>query len=70
MPSVDDPRILVGTNALDDAAVFQMGEDRAVVATVDFFAPIVDDAYNFGAIAAANALSKKGRFLRFSHPPT
>lgn len=57
MPSVDDPRILVGTNALDDAAVFQMGEDRAVVATVDFFAPIVDDAYNFGAIAAANALS-------------
>jgi selenide,water dikinase len=41
----------------DDAAVFQASEDRAIVATVDFFTPIVDDAYSFGAIAAANALS-------------
>ena len=41
----------------DDAAVFQTSEDRAIVATVDFFTPIVDDAYSFGAITAANALS-------------
>jgi selenide,water dikinase len=41
----------------DDAAVFQVASDRALVATVDFFTPIVDDAYTFGAIAAANALS-------------
>jgi selenide,water dikinase len=41
----------------DDAAVFQASEGRAIVATVDFFTPIVDDAYSFGAIAAANALS-------------
>lgn len=41
----------------DDAAVFRTSEDRAIVATVDFFAPVVDDAYTFGSIAAANALS-------------
>ena len=41
----------------DDAAVFQTSGDRAIVATVDFFTPIVDDAYSFGAITAANALS-------------
>jgi selenide,water dikinase len=41
----------------DDAAVFKLSETRALVATVDFFTPIVDDAYHFGAIAAANALS-------------
>jgi selenide,water dikinase len=41
----------------DDAAVFQLGPDRALVATVDFFTPIVDDAYDFGRIAAANAFS-------------
>ena len=41
----------------DDAAVFRISEDRALVATVDFFAPIADDPYDFGTIAAANALS-------------
>ncbi len=57
MPAVDDPRILVAALTRDDAAVFRSGDDRAIVATVDFFTPIVDDAYAFGAIAAANALS-------------
>ena len=57
VPHVSDPRILVDASTRDDAAVFLISEDRAVVATVDFFAPIVDDPYSFGAIAAANAFS-------------
>ncbi len=54
---VNDPRVLVAALTRDDAAVFRLTDDRAVVATVDFFAPIVDDAYTFGAIAATNAFS-------------
>lgn len=54
---MDDPRILVGTETADDAAVFQLDEERALIQTLDFFTPIVDDPYWFGAIAAANALS-------------
>ena len=57
MPVATDPRILVDAASRDDAAVFQMAPDRALVATVDFFTPIVDDAYDFGRIAAANAFS-------------
>jgi selenide,water dikinase len=57
VPSVPDPRILVDAASRDDAAVFQVAPDRALVATVDFFTPIVDDAYDFGRIAAANAFS-------------
>ncbi len=57
MPVASDPRILVDAATRDDAAVFQMAPDRALVATVDFFTPIVDDAYDFGRIAAANAFS-------------
>lgn len=53
----DDPRLLVGRDTLDDAAVFQIADDLALVQTVDFFPPIVDDPYLFGQIAAANALS-------------
>jgi len=53
----DDPRLLVGRETFDDAAVFQLSDDLALVQTVDFFAPIVDDPYTFGRIAAANALS-------------
>ena len=53
----DDPRLLVGRDTLDDAAVFALSEDLALVQTVDFFPPIVDDPYLFGQIAAANALS-------------
>lgn len=49
--------MLVDAATKDDAAVFRMSEDRALVVTLDFFAPIVDDAYAFGAIAATNALS-------------
>jgi len=53
----DYPNLLVGLAAADDAAVYRLNDDQAVVSTVDFFPPIVDDAYDFGAIAAANALS-------------
>lgn len=53
----DDPRILVGRESFDDAGVFRVSDDMALVQTVDFFAPIVDDPYAFGQIAAANALS-------------
>jgi selenide,water dikinase len=49
--------LLVGTSTADDAGVFRITPDLALVQTVDFFSPIVDDAYQFGAIAAANALS-------------
>ena len=53
----DDPRLLVGRETFDDAGVFQLSETLALVQTVDFFAPIVDDPYDFGRVAAANALS-------------
>src|SRR5215217_6049651 len=52
-----DPRILVGHESFDDAGVFRVSDDVAIVQTVDFFAPIVDDPYEFGQVAAANALS-------------
>jgi len=52
-----DPRVLVGRETFDDAGVFQLSDDLALVQTVDFFPPIVDDPYEFGQIAAANALS-------------
>ncbi len=52
---VDDPRVLVGTE--DDAGVYQLSDELAIVQTVDFFTPVVDNPYDFGAIAAANALS-------------
>jgi len=57
LPLKSDPRLLVGRETFDDAAVFLMSDDLALVQTVDFFAPIVDDPYDFGQIAAANALS-------------
>ena len=57
MPSHADPRVLVGRESFDDAGVFLLRDDLALVQTVDFFAPIVDDPYEFGQIAAANALS-------------
>jgi selenide,water dikinase len=52
-----DPRLIVGRETFDDAGVFVLSDDLALVQTVDFFAPIVDDPYLFGQIAAANALS-------------
>ncbi len=57
LPPIVDPNVLVGSAARDDAAVYRIAPDRALVATVDFFTPIVDDPTEFGAIAAANALS-------------
>jgi selenide,water dikinase len=51
------PNLLVGLDSADDAAVYQINEEQAIVATTDFFPPVVDDPYSFGAIAAANALS-------------
>ncbi|NUQ12293.1 MAG: selenide, water dikinase SelD, partial [Gemmatimonadaceae bacterium] len=52
-----DSRILVGRETFDDAGVFRLSDELALVQTVDFFAPIVDDPYEFGQVAAANALS-------------
>jgi selenide,water dikinase len=57
LPLKSDPRLLVGRETFDDAGVFRISDDLALVQTVDFFAPIVDDPYDFGQIAAANALS-------------
>jgi len=51
------PALLVGIETSDDAAVYQISEEQAIVATTDFFMPIVDDPFDFGAIAATNALS-------------
>ena len=53
----DDPRVLVDASQRDDAAVYRLADGRALVVTLDFFTPIVDDPYDFGQIAAANALS-------------
>lgn len=52
-----DPAVLVDASTTDDAAVYRLDDGRAVVATVDYFTPIVDDPYDFGRIAATNALS-------------
>ena len=54
---VDDPAVLVDASTADDAAVYRLDAQRALVVTADFFTPIVDDPYDFGRIAAANALS-------------
>ena len=55
--SQKDPKLLVGNSSKDDAAVYQVSDDLAVINTVDFFTPIVDDPYDFGRISAANAIS-------------
>lgn len=55
--SFSDPRLLVGYGSRDDAAVYDLGNGRALISTTDFFSPIVDDAFDFGRIAANNALS-------------
>ncbi len=57
MPRLRDPNVLVGFDTSDDAGVYRLSETCALVQTVDFFTPIVDDPYTFGAIAAANSLS-------------
>ena len=57
LPQVGDPNVLVGSVTADDAGVYRISRDRALVQTVDFFTPIVDDAFRYGQIAAANAIS-------------
>jgi len=57
LPKFSDPMLLVGTETSDDAAVYKINDDLAMIHTVDFFTPVVDDPYLFGQIAAANALS-------------
>ncbi len=56
-PSLLPPQLLVGIETSDDAAVYQINENQAIVATTDFFMPIVDDPFDFGRIAATNAIS-------------
>src|SRR5579875_847614 len=57
LPANADPNVLVGFGTSDDAGVYRLRDDLALVQTVDFFTPIVDDPYDFGRIAATNALS-------------
>ncbi|GAB4312882.1 MAG: hypothetical protein Kow00127_03580 [Bacteroidales bacterium] len=57
LPVVNDPAVLVDMSTSDDAAVYKINDELALVQTVDFFTPVVDDPYDFGAIAAANSLS-------------
>jgi len=56
-PGIIPPQLLIGREDGDDAAVYQIGEHRAIVATTDFFTPIVDDPFDFGRVAATNAMS-------------
>src|SRR5690349_13929739 len=57
LPQTRDPNLLVGADTADDAGVYRIDHDRALVQTVDFFTPIVDDPFVYGQIAEANALS-------------
>ncbi|WP_400192444.1 selenide, water dikinase SelD [Hymenobacter sp. B81] len=57
VPQAPDARLLVGNSSRDDAAVYDLGTGQALISTTDFFMPIVDDAYDFGRIAAANSIS-------------
>lgn len=57
LPEIRDPRVLVGTNTCDDAGVYRLDDETALVQTVDVFSPSVDDPYSFGQVAAANSLS-------------
>ena len=57
LPATTDPNLLVGTDHFDDAAVYKIDENTALVMSVDFFPPLVEDPYTFGQIAAANSLS-------------
>jgi selenide,water dikinase len=57
LPPIVDPNVLVGTETRDDAAVYRLDAKRSLVVTTDFFSPVVDDAWSFGQVAAANALS-------------
>lgn len=68
LPRPYDPNLLAGRNPADDAAVYRLVDDLAIIQTVDFFAPVVDDAYDYGRIAAANSLSDV--YAMGGHPVT
>ncbi|MDK2820132.1 MAG: selenide, water dikinase [Clostridia bacterium] len=68
LPRIQDDNLLVGMNTVDDAGVYQLSENMAIIQTVDFFTPIVDNPYLFGQIAAANALSDV--YAMGGHPVT
>jgi len=57
LPPIRDPKVIVGTSTRDDAAVYRLDEETALVQSVDVFTPVVDDPYTFGRVAAANSLS-------------
>jgi selenide,water dikinase len=57
LPPIEDPNLLVGTNTADDAGVYRLNDELALVKTIDILAPVVEDAYTFGMIAAANCIS-------------
>ena len=57
LPNVPNPSLLVGYDTSDDACVYKITDEIAAIHTVDFFTPVVDDPYQFGQVAAANALS-------------
>src|SRR5260370_39839352 len=57
LPTVNDPNLLVGTSTHDDAGVYRLTDELALLQTIDFFPPLVDDPYLYGQIAAAIALS-------------
>ena len=57
LPKIKDERIIIGPETLDDAGVYRLTDDTAIIQTVDFITPVVDDPYTFGQIAAANSLS-------------
>ncbi len=54
LPLISDPNVIRGMASLDDAGVYKLTDDLAIIQTIDFFTPIVDDPYTFGQIAAAN----------------
>ncbi|MBJ6724364.1 selenide, water dikinase SelD [Geomonas sp. Red875] len=57
LPGITDPNVIIGTSTADDAAVYRISDEMAIVQTVDYFTPVVDDPYLFGQITAANSLS-------------
>ena len=57
LPKFSDERLLVGVETSDDAAIYKISDETAMIQTLDFFTPVVDDPYLFGQIAAANSLS-------------
>ena len=63
LPAITDPNVLVGSATADDSAIYKLSNDLALVLTTDFFTPIVDAPYDFGAVAAANELDAYSQAL-------